>query len=542
MHTIQALYAEPLKSFAVRISLCCAAAILPASALAQRSSVSINIGVEIETRGPVHEAFAEPVVFDPDPGLIVPQPPPPLIEEVPPDERPEGEFVSWVPGYWSWDDDRRSYLWVSGIWRSIPPGRQFVPGYWTQTSGGHQWVSGFWLSVDEQDVEYLPQPPAPLSLEPVGAAPAPDYIWVPGCWRWQQGTYVWRPGYWVAPQPNWVWVPAHYVRTPSGYVFVSGYWDYVVPRRGLLFAPAYIERTVITRPGFVYRPTVVINSQVLVENLFARPGYRHYYFGDYYAPTYRQAGILPIHVFHSSPQGYSALYAHTVAVHRRTDPVWERRFIRTYELRRDRVDARPPRTWVSLERMRRDRVILQDPVRSQTVVLARPLTELANERSAREIPLRIQKTSPEQRESVRQQLTRLREYQAQRRQLELSSADKSPLRISREQIRPGEGARAPAAQARPGARPTPQAQPRGQDPRDAGRQVEPSEGLRSLRLRLPRSPLSAQARESDRSKATPQRPDAPKANPSVRPRERSQGPERDNNRKDATPSGARKRS
>ena len=47
-------------------------------------------GVEVLTRGPVHEAFAETVTFDPEPGIVVPKAPPADIEEVPPEQRPEG--------------------------------------------------------------------------------------------------------------------------------------------------------------------------------------------------------------------------------------------------------------------------------------------------------------------------------------------------------------------------------------------------------------------------------------------------------------------
>ena len=87
-------------------------------------------GVQVLTRGPVHEAFAETVTFDPEPGIVVPKAPPAAIEELPPDQKPEGANVAWVPGYWGWDDERSDFLWVSGIWRDLPPGRQWVPGYW----------------------------------------------------------------------------------------------------------------------------------------------------------------------------------------------------------------------------------------------------------------------------------------------------------------------------------------------------------------------------------------------------------------------------
>ena len=59
--------------------------------------------MEVLTRGPVHEAFAETVTFDPEPGMIAPGTPPPAIEEVPPEIRPEGENIAWIPGYWARD-------------------------------------------------------------------------------------------------------------------------------------------------------------------------------------------------------------------------------------------------------------------------------------------------------------------------------------------------------------------------------------------------------------------------------------------------------
>src|SRR4051812_10323958 len=55
-------------------------------------------GVQVLTRGPVHEAFAELVAYDPRPGIIVPKAPPQPIEELPPDQKPEGRNVHWIPG------------------------------------------------------------------------------------------------------------------------------------------------------------------------------------------------------------------------------------------------------------------------------------------------------------------------------------------------------------------------------------------------------------------------------------------------------------
>src|SRR5579884_4256073 len=71
-------------------------------------------GVEIQGRGPVHEAFAQPYVGNPQPGPVVPQTPPPPIPEEPAAQQPEGANVQWVGGYWAWDADSNQFLWVSG--------------------------------------------------------------------------------------------------------------------------------------------------------------------------------------------------------------------------------------------------------------------------------------------------------------------------------------------------------------------------------------------------------------------------------------------
>ena len=220
------------------------------------------------TRGPVHEAFAETVTFDPEPGIVVPKAPPAAIEEVPPEQRPAGDNVTWIPGYWSWDDERNDFLWVSGIWRNLPPGRQWIAGYWGKTAQGYQWTSGYWADASMSNVAYLPEPPATVETGPNVAAPSPDDTWLPGCWVWQNNRYAWRPGFWANGQANWDWIPAHYVWAPRGYVFVDGYWDHSIDRRGMLFAPVYFNAGVYGQAGFSYTPTTVIDLAALTSHLF----------------------------------------------------------------------------------------------------------------------------------------------------------------------------------------------------------------------------------------------------------------------------------
>jgi hypothetical protein len=87
-------------------------------------------GAQVLTRGPVHEAFAGIITFNPQAGIMVTKAPPDVIEELPPEEKPEGDNVTWIPGYWAWDAERSDFLWVSGTWRALPPGRQWMAGYW----------------------------------------------------------------------------------------------------------------------------------------------------------------------------------------------------------------------------------------------------------------------------------------------------------------------------------------------------------------------------------------------------------------------------
>ena len=278
--------------------------------------------VVVETRGPVHEAFAEPVTVNPQPTFVIPQAPPQPVEEMPPDERPAGVNVVWIPGYWSWDDDRNGFVWISGIWRVPPPNCTWQPGYWAQTTGGYQWVSGYWMAQAVQEVVYLPAPPATLEAGPVGLAPSDDYLWVPGCWYWTTGRYAWRPGTWAVARSAWVWVPAHYIWTPRGYLFIDGHWDYTLERRGILFAPVYFARPVYLRPDYYYSPEVVIDTGSLTVCLFSRPAYCHYYFGDYYDAGYARRGIYPWYEYRDRHDWYDPIYSHEIWQHRRDDPKW----------------------------------------------------------------------------------------------------------------------------------------------------------------------------------------------------------------------------
>src|SRR3954470_16972388 len=68
-----------------------------------KASTEVQPGIQVQDSGPVHEAFAQPGAPVKGPGQLIPKAPPPPVPELPPDVKPEGDHVVWVPGYWHWD-------------------------------------------------------------------------------------------------------------------------------------------------------------------------------------------------------------------------------------------------------------------------------------------------------------------------------------------------------------------------------------------------------------------------------------------------------
>jgi hypothetical protein len=300
-------------------------------------------GVEVLTHGPVHEAFAEPTNTQPEQGPVVTKQPPEPIEEQPPEQKPEGDNVQWIPGYWAWDDETEDFIWVSGCWRDVPPGRRWVPGNWQQLDGGWVWVGGFWATEELAQVQYLPPPPPSLDQGPTSPAPDANSIYVPGCWVYQNTRYVWRPGFWYAYQPNWVWVPASYIWTPGGYLFVDGYWDHPLDQRGLLFAPALINRPVFLAARRPFVPGFAVNPDFLLGALFVRLATGHYYFGDYFDPRYAKRGFVPWPDYTPVKGAFDPTFAYYRRLHA-ADPQWETALKRLYTGRSGDAIPRPPRT------------------------------------------------------------------------------------------------------------------------------------------------------------------------------------------------------
>jgi hypothetical protein len=418
---------------------------------------------EVLSRGPVHEAFAEPVAIQTQGSLIVPVQPPANIQEVPPAERPQGSQFVWIPGYWSWDADRLGYIWVSACWRAAPPKMSWVPGYWSQVPGGWEWISGFWSPSGAQNIQYLPAPPVIEDLEPVTVQPSPDMIWVPPCMYWYNGHYVRRAGYWLTAQSSWVWVPAHYVVTPRGYVFADGHWDYSLDRRGVLFAPVYFSGSAHLRAGYTFSPGIVVDLGLLSVSLFTYPRYNHYYFGDYYDRAYLSIGIFPWFECRRHHTWYDPIYEHDRWQHRAVAH-WEDHKRDEYLRRFNDRTLRPAHTFHEQE-ARLARLPESQRHASQTV------KSLDVSISSRKTSIKFEQISTDTRQKISKQADAVRTYRDERTRWETPSSDRKTAQPS-ETHKPSSK---PSTQHRQTVQPVEEHKPTLTQPTEQKQTIQPSE-------------------------------------------------------------------
>ena len=316
-------------------------------------------GPEVLTRGPIHEAFAEVISYNPQPGQIVAKEPPKAIEEVPPAEKPEGDYA-WIPGYWAWDQDRDNFIWVTGAWRIPPPGddlgarllepsRQRISMGWRLLGTGGQHGDG--QRVDRRD--RLPSPTAAKhrSGRQHRLLPRPTISGSPATGIGSDGRYVWRAGYWGRCQPDWVWIPARYVWTPGGYVFVAGHWDYALAKRGVVFCPVYYANPYYIGPSYYYTPER-LHPNPGVDRLFVLPsGLLPLLFRRLLRSDVRGGGHLSVVCGPRARFGYEPLFVYDRWYYGRRDPGWEMRMRGDYEYRVAHIDARPPHTYAAALRI-----------------------------------------------------------------------------------------------------------------------------------------------------------------------------------------------
>jgi hypothetical protein len=220
-------------------------------------------------------------------------------------------------------------------------------------------------------------------------------------------------------------MPAHYVWTPSGYLFVPGYWDLPVANRGLMFAPIYYPQPVYAQPNFVFTPSISIVGSAVTANLFVQASTNQYLFGNFYAQNFVSVGITPWFSFSFAsgpPVYYDPLFSYYAVINGRQNPRWVATVREQYALRRERVELRPPNTYVEQTRIIERNVNI---TRNVTVVdhreMAMPLHKLAADPVAGR-GMRLVKVEAAERQQLREQAAQLHQFREQRFQQERQGA------------------------------------------------------------------------------------------------------------------------
>ena len=104
------------------------------------------------------------------------------------------------------------------------------------------------------------------------------------------------------------------------------------------------------RPGFTWHLTIAVDTGWLEYGFFTRPGYCHYYFGDYYDPFYLGIGIFPWFYHEHRYLWYDPIVIHHRWIHHRENPEWEKHLRSTYKQRAADKALRPPHTYREMER------------------------------------------------------------------------------------------------------------------------------------------------------------------------------------------------
>jgi hypothetical protein len=202
------------------------------------------------------------------------------------------------------------------------------------------------------------------------------------------------------------------------------------------------------------------------------PSYGHYYFGDYYAASYVDAGYYAPYSFYSGRYGYDPIFAHQRWEHR-SDLDWGLRVETDFQHRRDHEEARPPRTLAA------QRQLITSEAKSKTPrpVMAVPLAQVAKRQDS---PIRFRPLAKEEKQRLGQHGQEVRNFREERQKLETQALDTPADKL----------------------------------PKD----IEPP------RVKLPRSPIVAKPpTELDRHQAPPETHQTPTPDSKIEPKSRKTG-------------------
>ncbi|NGX61451.1 MAG: hypothetical protein K940chlam9_00937 [Chlamydiae bacterium] len=227
--------------------------------------------------GPIHEAYITQEYGKEILQAVPNIPPHPIYEEPPRKTDPES---IWISGYWAWVREAGEYVWVSGIWRKLPPGQAWTPGKWHQYTEGWVWIPGYFSPEGSPAMSpVLSPPPTPLE-EATPQAPnnSESYFWIAGQWGYDPTVrdYVWYKGRWEPLESDWVYTPASFQSTEKGTIYLPAFWDWPLELRGSVYDTIHIPKE--HRNQAHYEPEKSLDPLYVVEKLYLHyPNYSTFF-------------------------------------------------------------------------------------------------------------------------------------------------------------------------------------------------------------------------------------------------------------------------
>ena len=159
-------------------------------------------GVEVLTRGPVHEAFAQPVILDEGAGFIDHPPAAGAARGDRSGPEARGQPHPLDPGILELGHrSQRLHLGLRLLARGAAQhqlGSRLLGRRSAEATNGSR-GSGPPPTPRRSSTSRRRRPPWKKARRARGS---PDNIWIPGCWVRHEGRYAWRPGFWEAGAPR----------------------------------------------------------------------------------------------------------------------------------------------------------------------------------------------------------------------------------------------------------------------------------------------------------------------------------------------------